>query len=77
MTRKEDQQFKAKYELIGELEEERKRNEYSDEKAFRRFLEFMDEIYMFLLKDKEIPSLLEDKLETKIKVSNLINRVKL
>ncbi|MBC8185623.1 hypothetical protein H8E88_31435 [candidate division KSB1 bacterium] len=75
MTKKEYQQFKAKYELLGRLEDERQKTEYSDEKTFRRFLEFMDEIYLFSLKGKKIPPLLEDKLKTKIMVRNLLNRV--
>ena len=75
MTKKEYQQFKAKYELLGHLEEERKKTEYLDEESFRRFLEFMDEIYEFLLDDKKIPPLLEDKLKTKIMVRNVLNRV--
>ena len=77
MTKKEYQQFKAKYELLGQLEEERKETEYLDEESFRRFLEFMDEIYEFLLDDKKIPPLLEDKLKTKIMVRNILNRVAL
>ena len=75
MTKKEYQQFKAKYELMGQLEKERWATEYSDSESFRRLLEFLDEIYMLSLDNKELPTLLENKLQIKIMVRKILNGV--
>ena len=45
MTKEEYQQFKAKYELMGQLEKERWATEYSDSESFKRLLIFLDDIF--------------------------------
>lgn len=74
MTKEEYQQFKSKYELLGQLERERRKGEYLDKESIRGFLEFLDEIYMLILDKKEVPTLLESKLQTKIMVRKILNR---
>lgn len=74
MTKEEYQQFKSKYELLGQLERERRKGEYLDKESIRGFLEFLDEIYMLVLDKKEVPTLLESKLQTKIMVRKILNR---
>lgn len=74
MTKEEYKQFKSKYELLGQLERERRKGEYLDKESIRRFLEFLDEIYMLILDKKEVPTLLESKLQTKIMVRKILNR---
>lgn len=74
MTKEEYQQFKSKYELLGQIERERRKGEYLDKESIRRFLEFLDEIYMLILDKKEVPTLLESKLQTKIMVRKILNR---
>ena len=74
MTKEEYKQFKSKYELLGQLERERRKGEYLDKESIRGFLEFLDEIYMLILDKKEVPTLLESKLQTKIMVRKILNR---
>ena len=74
MTKEEYQQFKSKYELLGQLERERRKGEYLDKESIKGFLEFLDEIYMLILDKKEVPTLLESKLQTKIMVRKILNR---
>ncbi len=74
MTKEEYQQFKSKYELLGQIERERRKGEYLDKESIRGFLEFLDEIYMLILDKKEVPTLLESKLQTKIMVRKILNR---
>ncbi len=74
MTKEEYQQFKSKYELLGQLERERRKGEYLDKESIKGFLEFLDEIYMLILDKKEVPILLESKLQTKIMVRKILNR---
>lgn len=74
MAKEEYQQFKSKYELLGQLERERRKAEYLDKESIRRFLDFLDEIYILKLDKKEVPTLLESKLQTKIMVRKILNR---
>ncbi|MCK4357399.1 MAG: hypothetical protein KAW92_01405, partial [Candidatus Cloacimonetes bacterium] len=55
-------------------ERERRKGEYLDKESIRGFLEFLDEIYMLILDKKEVPTLLESKLQTKIMVRKILNR---
>ncbi len=77
MTKKEYQQFKAKYELMGQLEKERWATEYSDSKSFKRLLTFLDEIYLLSLSKEGKPRLSEEKLQTRIMVQNTLNKVEI
>jgi hypothetical protein len=75
MTKKEYRRFKSKYELLGQLEKERRDTEYLDEESFRRFLDFLDEIYMLTLDTNKPPSISESELQTKIMVRKILNRL--
>jgi len=74
MAKEEYQQFKSKYELLGQLERERRKSEYLDKESIRGFLDFLDEIYMLTLDKKEVPTLSESKLQTKIMVRKILDR---
>ena len=77
MTKEEYQQFKAKYELMGQLEKERWATEYSDSESFKRLLIFLDEIFLLSLNKEGNPRLSEEKLQNRIMVQNTLNKVEI
>lgn len=66
MTKEEYKRFKAQYELMGELEDERQKSTYESPKSFRSFLEFLDEAYFLLVDSKNSAQISDKKVKGKI-----------
>ncbi len=66
MTKEEYKRFKAQYELLGKLEDERQKSTYESTKSFRRFLEFLDEAYFLLIDNKKLAKTSDKKMKGKI-----------
>ena len=75
MTKEEYKIFKAKGELMGKLEQERRAQQVSHPDYPANFLPFLDEMYSLWLGDNEMPVLSERKLQGKILLRQLLNKL--
>lgn len=66
MTKEEYKRFKAQYELMGELEDERQKCTYESTKSFHKFLEFLDEAYFLLMDNSNVSRISDKKMKGKI-----------
>lgn len=71
----EYQAFKRKYELMGQLEEERLRQAAKSPEALRSFFEFMDEMRSLLVNPDATAYQLEDERKSGIERQQLLARV--
>jgi len=70
----EYQVFKRKYEMMGQLEEERLREAAEDPKALEDFLIFMDDVRSLNIEPRAAAVQLEDELSTDIERQKLLSR---
>lgn len=70
----EYQAFKRKYEMMGQLEEERLRKVSEDPKALQDFLAFMDDVRSWNFEPEAAAKQLEDELSTDIERQKLLAR---
>ena len=70
----EYQAFKRKYEMMGQLEEERLREAAEDPKALEDFLIFMDDVRSLNIEPRAAAVQLEDELSTDIERQKLLSR---
>jgi hypothetical protein len=70
----EYQAFKRKYEMMGQLEEERLRKVAEDPKALQGFLAFMDDVRAWNFEPEATAKQLDDELSTDIERQKLLVR---
>ncbi|MEX1274805.1 MAG: hypothetical protein WEB62_05770 [Bacteroidota bacterium] len=70
----EYQAFKRKYEMMGQLEEERLRKASKDPKALQEFLIFMDDVRSLNIEPDAAAQQLEKELATDIERQKLLIR---
>jgi len=74
MTKEEYKQFKAQYELMGKLEEERQIEELHDPNSLAGFVDFLEETYVYFLSKQAMPENDEEKINGLVSLRKLLNR---
>ena len=74
MTKEEYRIFKSQYELLGQLEQERKRKSKANKKCKKEFIIFLDTIEKVTKKPYDKNPLFEKKLKKKIEVIETIKQ---
>jgi len=75
MTKEEYKIFKAKGELMGKLEQERRAQQVADPDYPANFLHFLDEMYSLWLGVTGGPKLSEHKLQGKVSMKRILNKL--
>ena len=74
MTKEEYKRFKAQYELMGELEDERQIEELHDPNSLAGFVDFLEEAYEYFLSKQALPKNDEEKINGLVSLRKLLNR---
>ena len=76
MTKEEYKRFKAQYELMGKLEDERQLEELHNPNSLDEFVYFLEEAYDYFLSEQAVPEKDEEKINGLVYLRKLMNRHK-